>query len=92
MVLPLAVWIFRTERMTWRRAVGLGMGFVGVLVILGVWQGVGGSALTGQLMCLGAADLLRRRDPVLQAVRRGRHAVRRGDLDHAAGHRDRPRC
>ena len=31
------------------------MGFVGVLVILGAWQGVGGSALTGQLMCLGAA-------------------------------------
>ena len=36
-------------------AVGLGLGFVGVLVILGVWQGVGGAALTGQLMCLGAA-------------------------------------
>jgi drug/metabolite transporter (DMT)-like permease len=54
-VLPLAVWIFHTERMTWRRATGLAMGFVGVLVILGVWQGVGGSALTGQLMCLGAA-------------------------------------
>jgi len=54
-VLPLAVWLFRTERMTWQRATGLGMGFVGVLVILGVWQGVGGSALTGQLMCLGAA-------------------------------------
>jgi drug/metabolite transporter (DMT)-like permease len=54
-VLPLAVWLFRTERMTWRRAVGLGMGFVGVLVILGFWHGVGGSALTGQLMCLGAA-------------------------------------
>ena len=54
-VLPLAVWIFRTERMTGRRATGLGLGFVGVLVILGAWQGVGGSALTGQLMCLGAA-------------------------------------
>jgi drug/metabolite transporter (DMT)-like permease len=54
-VLPLAVWVFRTERMTWRRAVGLGTGFVGVLVILGVWAGVGGSTLTGQLMCLAAA-------------------------------------
>lgn len=54
-VLPLAVWVFRTERMTWRRAVGLGLGFVGVLVILGVWRGVGGAELTGQLMCLGAA-------------------------------------
>jgi drug/metabolite transporter (DMT)-like permease len=54
-VLPLAVWVFRTERMTWRRAVGLATGFVGVLVILGVWAGVGGSTLTGQLMCLAAA-------------------------------------
>lgn len=54
-VLPLAVWVFRTERMTWRRGVGLGLGFIGVLVILGVWHGVGGSELTGQLMCLGAA-------------------------------------
>ncbi|MGI8529161.1 MAG: DMT family transporter [Geodermatophilaceae bacterium] len=54
-VLPLAVLVFRTERMTWRRGVGLAMGFVGVLVILGVWRGVGGGALTGQLMCFVAA-------------------------------------
>jgi drug/metabolite transporter (DMT)-like permease len=54
-VLPMAVWVFRTERMTWRRAAGLGLGFVGVLTILGVWQGVGGAQLTGQLMCFGAA-------------------------------------
>ncbi|HEX6970374.1 MAG TPA: DMT family transporter [Micromonosporaceae bacterium] len=55
MALPLAVLLFRTERMTARRAAGLAVGFVGVLVVLGVWQGVGGSQLTGQLMCLGAA-------------------------------------
>ena len=54
-VLPLAVLVFRTEPMTRRRVVGLVLGFLGVLVILGVWQGVGGGALTGQLMCLGAA-------------------------------------
>jgi drug/metabolite transporter (DMT)-like permease len=53
--LPLAVLVFRTERMNTRRAVGIGMGFVGVLTVLGVWQGVGGSQLTGQLMCFGAA-------------------------------------
>src|SRR4029453_12798909 len=53
--LPLAVLLFRTERMTARRAAGLGIGFAGVLVVLGVWQGVGGSELTGQLMCFGAA-------------------------------------
>lgn len=54
-VLPLAVLVFRTERMTARRAVGMVLGFVGVLVVLGVWQGVGGSHLTGQLFCFGAA-------------------------------------
>jgi drug/metabolite transporter (DMT)-like permease len=53
--LPLAVLAFRTERMTVKRAVGIGIGFVGVLVVLGVWRDVGGSQLTGQLMCFGAA-------------------------------------
>ncbi|MCA2217770.1 DMT family transporter [Wangella sp. NEAU-J3] len=53
--LPVAVLAFRTERMTSRRAAGLGIGFAGVLVVLGVWQGVGGAQLTGQLMCFGAA-------------------------------------
>lgn len=54
-VLPIAVLVFRTERMTARRAVGLSLGFVGVLVVLGVWEGVGGVHFTGQLMCFGAA-------------------------------------
>ena len=53
--LPLAVLAFRTERMTARRATGLGLGFLGVLVVLGVWRGVGGAQFTGQLMCFGAA-------------------------------------
>lgn len=53
--LPLAVLVFRTERMTVRRAAGLAVGFAGVLVVLGVWRGVGGAQLTGQLMCFGAA-------------------------------------
>src|SRR4051812_35138217 len=54
-VLPMAVVVFRIERMTVRRVVGLGLGFVGALVILGVWQGVGPTSLAGQLMCLAAA-------------------------------------
>ncbi|SCL61696.1 Permease of the drug/metabolite transporter (DMT) superfamily [Micromonospora citrea] len=54
-VLPLAVLVFRTERLTARRAVGLALGFVGVLVVLGVWKGVGGAHFVGQLMCFGAA-------------------------------------
>jgi drug/metabolite transporter (DMT)-like permease len=53
--LPVAVLAFRIERMTARRAVGVGLGFLGVLVVLGVWRGVGGAELTGQLMCFGAA-------------------------------------
>jgi drug/metabolite transporter (DMT)-like permease len=53
--LPVAALVFRTERFTGRKAAGVLLGFVGVLVVLGVWQGIGGSHLTGQLMCLGAA-------------------------------------
>ena len=37
--LPLAVLVFRTERMTARRAAGIGLGFLGVLVVLVVRQG-----------------------------------------------------
>jgi drug/metabolite transporter (DMT)-like permease len=55
LVLPIAVLVFRTERLTVRRGVGLVLGFVGVLVILGVWHGADGSSLVGQVMCLGAA-------------------------------------
>ncbi|MGC5288953.1 DMT family transporter [Micromonospora sp. DT231] len=54
-VLPLAVLVFRTERLTVRSAIGLGLGFLGVLVVLGVWEGIGGAHFTGQLMCFGAA-------------------------------------
>ncbi|AEB47762.1 hypothetical protein VAB18032_03390 [Micromonospora maris AB-18-032] len=54
-VLPMAVLVFRTERLTVRKAVGLALGFAGVLVVLGVWQGVGGAHLVGQLMCFAAA-------------------------------------
>lgn len=43
------------ERPTAQRLGGLLVGFTGVLVVLGPWQGVGGSELAGQLMFLGAA-------------------------------------
>jgi drug/metabolite transporter (DMT)-like permease len=49
------VLVFRSERATLPRVLGVGTGFVGLLVVLGVWQGIGGAALTGQLMCFGAA-------------------------------------
>jgi drug/metabolite transporter (DMT)-like permease len=53
--LPLAALLFRTERLTARKAAGIAIGFLGVLVVLGVWQGVSGAALTGQMMCFAAA-------------------------------------
>jgi drug/metabolite transporter (DMT)-like permease len=53
--LPLAALVFRTERLTARKIAGVGLGFVGVLVLLGVWQGVGGAALTGQALCFAAS-------------------------------------
>ena len=55
-VLPLAVMAFRTEKMSARRLIGLLLGLIGALVILGVWQGVGGASLSGQLLCLAAAS------------------------------------
>jgi len=54
-VLPMAVLVFRTERLTLNKVIGLLLGFAGVLVLLGIWQGVDGTQLTGQLMCFAAA-------------------------------------
>lgn len=54
-VLPFAVFVFRTEKFTMRAAVGLALGFAGVLIVLGFWQADGGADLVGQLMCGGAA-------------------------------------
>jgi drug/metabolite transporter (DMT)-like permease len=45
----------RSERLSRRRIVGLLLGFLGMLTVLGVWQGVGQAALIGQLMCFVAA-------------------------------------
>src|SRR4051812_16174008 len=43
------------ERPTRERAVGLGLGFAGVVVVLGPWRGLGGAALLGSLACLAGA-------------------------------------
>ena len=44
----------RLERPSRRQVGGLLVGVLGVLVVLGVWHGVGGASLLGQLMLLGA--------------------------------------
>jgi drug/metabolite transporter (DMT)-like permease len=51
----LLFWVTRSgERPSRQQLVGLLFGFVGVLVVLGVWHGVGGSSFTGQLLLLAA--------------------------------------
>ena len=50
-----AVLALPDERPTRRRAAGLALGFGGVLVVLGVWNGVFGHDAAGTFMALGAA-------------------------------------
>jgi drug/metabolite transporter (DMT)-like permease len=45
------------ERPTRERALGLGLGFGGVLVVLGAWRGIVGGELVGSAACLAAAIL-----------------------------------
>ncbi len=48
-----ALLIVPHERLTRQRVLGLILGFAGVLVVMGVWQGLSGD-LVGSLACLGA--------------------------------------
>jgi drug/metabolite transporter (DMT)-like permease len=52
---PVALVWLSDEHASARRLAGLAIGFAGVLVVLGVWNGVGATSLTGNLLCLGAA-------------------------------------
>ncbi|WP_233712010.1 DMT family transporter [Kribbella turkmenica] len=54
-VLPLAVFVFRTEKLSSERAAGLLIGFSGMLVVLGVWNIEGGADPVGQILCMTAA-------------------------------------
>ena len=45
---------FPEERPTRERITGLAIGFAGVLVVVGAWEGLGGSELAGVLACAGA--------------------------------------
>lgn len=46
--------LFRSERPGRARTAGLVLGFVGLLVVMGVWRGLGSGQLGGVLACLGA--------------------------------------
>lgn len=49
-----ALLIVPTERLSRQRVLGLAVGFIGVLVVMGVWQGATGD-VPGSWACLGAA-------------------------------------
>ena len=52
--LAITMLAFRDQRPTRAQQLGLGVGFLGVLVVLGVWQGIGAAAATGVAACLVA--------------------------------------
>ncbi|WP_187369339.1 DMT family transporter [Baekduia soli] len=53
--LPVAIALIRDEHGDRRRVSGLILGFIGVLVVLGAWNGLGKTSVEGNLLCLGAA-------------------------------------
>ena len=71
-VLVVVMLFLPEERPTRRRIAGLVLGFGGVLVILGVWRGVGSAELTGQLLCGAAAVGYGVAMPYTRRVLRGR--------------------
>ncbi|MEV0373580.1 DMT family transporter [Streptomyces sp. NPDC050636] len=53
--MALSVVALSEDRPTRRRVAGLGFGFLGVLIVLGAWQGFAGTDLAGTAMALGAS-------------------------------------
>lgn len=53
--LPLALVLLRSEKLTGSKAFGLAVGFLGVVIVLGVWNSANINNLSGDLECLGAA-------------------------------------
>src|SRR3954452_11240112 len=55
MTLLFSIGLLPDEPPTAEKVAGLGLGFLGVLVVLAPWQGLGGGSLLGALACIGAA-------------------------------------
>ena len=72
--LVIALLAFPEERPTRERVVGLGVGFVGVLIVVGVWDGLAGNELLGVLTCIGAITCYGLAFPLTR-----RHLVNTGD-------------
>ena len=49
-----SITVFRQRLLNTRLVLGLAIGFLGTLVVLGVWTGLGGGQLAGMLACLAA--------------------------------------
>ena len=62
------------ERPTRQRVIGLLVGFVGVLIVVGVWEGLGGGELLGVLACIAAITCYGLAFPLTR-----RHLVGTGD-------------
>lgn len=58
MTLVAILLVFQQERPTKRRIIGLAIGFVGVLVVMGVWQGLGAGTWLGIGACVVAISCL----------------------------------
>ena len=54
MTMLISLIALREERPTRNRTVGIAVGFLGVVVVLGPWSGLGGGTALAQLACLGA--------------------------------------
>ncbi|MGH3691646.1 MAG: DMT family transporter [Microbacterium sp.] len=54
MTMLISLIALREERATRARAVGIAVGFLGVVVVLGPWSGLGTGTALAQLACLGA--------------------------------------
>ncbi len=68
--------VFPEETPTRERMVGLGLGFVGILIVVGVWQGLGSSQWMGIAACLGAVALYGISYPYMRRhLAGGAHAV-----------------
>lgn len=54
MTMLVSLLALREERPTRDRTTGIAVGFLGVLIVLGPWNGLGGGTALAQLACLGA--------------------------------------
>ncbi|HLJ66074.1 MAG TPA: DMT family transporter, partial [Chloroflexota bacterium] len=52
---PFSLFLLPQERISRDRLAGVALGFAGVLIAFGVWNGLHGSILLGNALCLGAA-------------------------------------